>query len=80
MESTAFPQYRRSVNGLNWYRIASPVDLLEVQRVGSRWLLHRIRAEAYPEKARILELLAMSDGHVVPCPAAEVEGKIAAAG
>jgi hypothetical protein len=80
MESTDFPQYRRSSNGLNWYRIASPVELVEVQRVGKRWLLHRLRAEAYPEKARILDLLAMTDGHVACCPAAEVEEKIAAAG
>lgn len=73
MEDLWFPLYRRSANGLNWYRIGSATELTEVQRVGGRYLLHRLEARAYPEKARIMDLVAMRDGHVEECPGEEVE-------
>ncbi|MEO7081002.1 MAG: hypothetical protein ABIY71_05710, partial [Flavobacteriales bacterium] len=57
----------------NWYRINSPTELIEVQRVGSKYVFHRLLASAYPEQVRILELIAMADGHVEDCPAEEVE-------
>ena len=73
MHQQPFPLYRRSSNGLNWYRINSPTELIEVQRVGKRYVLHRLLASAYPEQVRIMELIAMADGHVEVCPADEVE-------
>ena len=73
MPEPQFPLYRRSANGLNWYRINSPTELIEVQRVGSKYVFHRLLASAYPEKVRILELIAMADGHVEECPVEEVE-------
>ena len=73
MDEVRFPLYRRSTNGLNWYRINSPTELMEVQRVGSRYVYHRLLASAYPEQVRIMELIAMADGHVEVCPAEEVE-------
>lgn len=80
MEQPRFPQYRRSANGLNWYRIDSDLTLVEVQRIGKRYLVHRLQAAAYPEKVRIMALLAMENGHVEPCPAEEVERLLEAAG
>jgi hypothetical protein len=68
-----FPLYRRSANGLNWYRIESPTVCTEVQQVGSRYVVHRLEAVIYPEKARILGLIAMEEGHVHACSADEVE-------
>ena len=73
MDELRFPLYRRSANGLNWYRINSPKELIEVQRVGSRYVIHKLSALAYPEQVRIMELIAMADGHVEDCPSEEVE-------
>lgn len=73
MNKPPFPLYRRSANGLNWYRIDSAMELTEVQRVGRRFVVHRMVAHAYPEKVRIMALMAMDDGHVVECGAEEVE-------
>lgn len=73
----SFPLYRRSVNGLNWYRIESWTAFTEVQRVGSRYLAHRVLVRAYPERVRIQELIDMAEGHVQECPAQEVEGLLA---
>jgi hypothetical protein len=80
MQHVHFPLYRRSVNGLNWYRIESPVELTEVQRVGERYIVHRIKAELYPEKARIMALMAMDEGHAEACDAEEVERLLQANG
>ena len=79
MEQTGFPLYRCSTNGLNWYRIDSPTVFTEVQRMGSRYVVHRMEAVIYPEKARVLGLIAMDDGHVHACPAQEVEALLRAA-
>ena len=77
MDEPRFPLYRRSANGLNWYRVDSFTRLVEVQRVGSRLLLHHLQAVAWPEQARIRELIAMLDGLVEECSASEVEELIA---
>ncbi len=76
MEQPAFPLYRRSANGLNWYRIESPTVFTEIQQVGSRLVVHRIVAVIYPEKARILGLIKMDDGHAMPCTAEEVGSQL----
>lgn len=77
MEEPGFPLYRRSTNGLNWYRIDSATGLVEVQRIGSRYVVHRLAAVAYPEQVRIRALIDLEDGHVQACPAEEVENLLA---
>lgn len=77
MDNTPFPLYRRSANGLNWYRIESATAFTEVQRVGNRYVVHRLEAKAYPERVRVMSLIDMHDGHVEECTAGEVEGLIA---
>ena len=67
MDEPRFPLYRRSSNGLNWYRIESMTEFTEVQRVGSRYVAHHVKALIYPEKVRVMELIAADDGHVVAC-------------
>ncbi len=69
MDEIRFPLYRRSSNGLNWYRIDSATEFTEVQQVGSRYVSHRVKAVIYPEKVRVMELIAADDGHVVACGA-----------
>ncbi len=73
MDKTGFPAYRRSTNGLNWYRIDSHTEMHEVQRVGRRLVAHHLKALAYPERVRIMDLLELDHGHVVECAAEEVE-------
>jgi len=73
----SFPLYRRSANGLNWYRIESWTAFTEVQRVGSRYIAHRVLVKAYPERVRIQDLIDMADAHVQACPAKEVESLLA---
>ncbi len=76
MDNTGFPMYRRSTNGLNWYRIDSWTEMHEVQRVGRRLITHHMRANLYPERVRIMALVQLEHGHVVECAAEEVEGMI----
>ncbi|HRN37920.1 MAG TPA: hypothetical protein PLV70_08325 [Flavobacteriales bacterium] len=77
MEHPRFPLYRRSSNGLNWYRIGSESELTEVQQVGSRRVVHHLTAHAYPERLRIRSLIDMEDGHVEECSPEEVEELLA---
>ncbi|MBP8823630.1 MAG: hypothetical protein KBH07_08305 [Flavobacteriales bacterium] len=77
MEQPRFPLYRRSANALNWYRIESATALVEVQRIGSRYVVHRLAAVAYPEQVRIRSLIDLEDGHVQACAAEEVESLLA---
>lgn len=76
MHKPQFPLYRRSINGLNWYRIESPTEVTEVQRIGNRHVVHHLEAVAYPERVRVMSLIDMHDGHVEECPAEEVENLI----
>lgn len=44
------------------YRIESETSFTEVQRVGNRYLAHRISALTWPERLRIADMLANRDG------------------
>lgn len=72
MDAPRFPLYRRSSNGLNWYRIEGPDAFTEVQRVGGRHLRHHLVAQVYPERVRVMELIA-ADGPFMPCEREEFE-------
>jgi len=52
-----FPQYRKLSNDRSFYRINSNDSFDELQIMGERVFLHRIQAEKYPEKLRIMEML-----------------------
>lgn len=52
-----FPQYRKLSNDRSFYRINSDDSFDELQIMGERVFLHRIQAEKYPEKLRIMEML-----------------------
>ena len=76
MDDPDLPLYRRSVNGLNWYRITSPMMFTEVQRIGNRYIAHQVRALIHPDRVRIADLIAMENGHVVACEAFEFEAAL----
>ncbi|QQR85433.1 MAG: hypothetical protein IPJ76_12535 [Flavobacteriales bacterium] len=67
------PVYRRSANGRNFYRILSGTAFTEVQLIGSRSIVHDVVAATYPERVLIADMVAMTDGHFLPCTPAEFD-------
>ncbi len=55
-ELEVFPIYRRLRGGQHLYRISASDRFEELQRIGARWVLHRVQATAYPELLRIHEM------------------------
>ena len=73
MEAPAYPAFRELGNGLSRYRIDSDSVMVEVQRIGRRFAVHRLEATTYPERLRIHELLTLADSGVHPITAAEFD-------
>lgn len=57
-----FPQYRKLSNDRSYYRINSNDHFDELQLMGERVFLHSIKADKYPEKLRIMEMLDCIEG------------------
>lgn len=53
------------------YRIESETSFTEVQRLGSRYLVHSIKALTWPERLRIADMLGNVDGTFVAATEAE---------
>lgn len=68
-----YPQYRRSRNGRHCYRIEGPRAFTEVQLVGARAMIHRVRDAAYPEQVRIAEMIRMDEGRYTEMNAVDFE-------
>ncbi len=60
-----FPQYRKLSNDRSFYRINSKENFDELQLMGDRVFHHQIKAEKYPEKLKILEMLDCVDEYRV---------------
>lgn len=58
MEHPPLPTYRQLSGGASYYCILAVDHFLELQRIGSRWILHEVHATAYPERLRVHEMLA----------------------
>lgn len=80
MERFVAPVHRRSRNGLSVYRILSPAEFIEVQRIGTRYVVHHVVASIYPERLRIAELLDEEAGSAVATSAEEFEAALARTG
>lgn len=61
------------MNGRNFYRIVSATAFTEVQLIGSRSIVHDVVAAAYPERVLIADMVAMTDGHFLPCTQGEFD-------
>lgn len=59
-----FPQYRKLSNDRSYYRINSNDHFDEIQKLGDKVFLHSIKAEKYPEKLRIMEMLDCIEGFI----------------
>lgn len=58
MIEEGFPAYRRLKGGGHYYRITAADRFEELQRMGTRWILHEVHATIYPERLRVQEMLA----------------------
>ncbi|MBL7951170.1 MAG: hypothetical protein JNM62_05575 [Flavobacteriales bacterium] len=71
MNEAGFPLYRSSANGAHRYRIEGWDLFVELQRIGTRWVVHRVQATAYPEKLRIRDMVDCAHGAYTPATAAD---------
>lgn len=60
-----FPQYRKLLNEKSFYRITDGIHFDELQRIGSKVVLHQLHAEQYPEMLRIKDMLELSEGYLI---------------
>lgn len=77
MTTQSFPQYRKSAQGLNYYKISAPDLLEEIQVMGSRWAMHELVARILPERNLIADLLDTEAGHALEISAHEYEAFLA---
>jgi hypothetical protein len=60
--SDNFPTYRKFV-GINvWFKIENDRKFIEIKQIGSKFILHTVEAEQYPEILLISDMLACLDG------------------
>lgn len=59
---STFPLYRKYTNNATYFEILSDNEFEEIQKVGAKFLLHRIKAIQYPEKLRIQDMINCQDG------------------
>lgn len=68
-----FPVHLRLIGGHSLYRIESETTFTEVQRIGGRFLAHRVNAQTWPERLRIADMLANVDGSLASSDPGEFE-------
>lgn len=69
MSSDRFPIYRQLANGRSMFRIESEARFTEIQRIGARYVVFTVVAATWPERLRIVDMLAAADGSVAPADA-----------
>lgn len=56
-KNTDFPQYRKLSNNRTFYKIMDERNFWEIQLMGSKKVIHEIKATQYPEMLRIKDML-----------------------
>lgn len=57
-----FPTYRKFV-GINvWFKIENDRKFVEIKQIGSKFIIHTVIAEQYPEILLISDMLACLEG------------------
>ncbi len=67
-KSIDFPQYRKLSNGLRFYKINSSDSFEELQILGKKVYHFTFKAEQYPEKLRIMDMLSLEEGYLPSQP------------
>jgi predicted ribosome-associated RNA-binding protein Tma20 len=60
-----FPQYRKHLSGKNFYKITDPSHFTEIQLIGSKKIILKIKANTYFETLRIQEMLSESNCYLL---------------
>ena len=60
-EKFSFPQYRKNALGSSFFKIISPDEFIEIQKIGSKIWEHKVIATQFPEKLLIQDMLACRD-------------------
>lgn len=60
-----FPLYRKLSNSKVFYKINSLSEFEEIQLVGSKSNYFRHQTSQYPEKLKIMDMIAMSDNSYI---------------
>ena len=61
----SFPQYRKHLSGKNFYKITDPSHFTEIQLIGSKKIILKIKANTYFETLRIQEMLSELDCYLL---------------
>jgi hypothetical protein len=64
-KNTDFPQYRKLSNGLRFYEILSYDEFDELTIMEDKVTLFKVKANQYPEKLRILDMLNDNKVYIV---------------
>ncbi len=56
-EDIQFPQYRRYKNGLSCFKIISPKEFIEKQKIGSKTISNHVHANQFPEQNLIYDMV-----------------------
>lgn len=68
-----FPTYRKFV-GINvWFKIENDRKFVEIKQIGSRFIIHTVMAEQYPEILLISDMLACFEGRWEKIDASEFQ-------
>lgn len=57
-ENIQFPVYLKYKNNTSYYRIDSLSSFVELQKMGTKVFKYEIKAKIYPDKLRILDMIA----------------------
>jgi hypothetical protein len=64
-KNTDFPQYRKLSNNGCFYEILDERNFREIQLIGTRAILHVVKAKQYPEILRIMDMLSLKEPYLM---------------
>jgi hypothetical protein len=53
-----FPQFRKTSDSKNYYKILSENEFIQIQRIGSKLKKYQFKVDKYPEKLMIKDMLS----------------------
>ena len=73
MAEQKFPLYRKTPNEKSFYKISNANSMMEIQVIGSKYLLHELETKIFPEKMLVHDLITNTERHWINIPASEFE-------
>ena len=53
-----FPQFRQLDNGRSLYKITAPDQFIELQQIGSKWMVYTFELQQFPDLLRLQDMLS----------------------